>query len=106
METVYPGHRFARPGLGAVNRFAVEELQLRPCPHSRDAQDLTGAEVCMRFFAAILVLTLLAAVARSDEQPAADPAAAEAQPLDGREGRPLALENFRPEPRLRVDAHL
>lgn len=55
----------------------------------------------MRFIAAILVSTLLAAVARGEvPDAAADP------PLDGRDGRRLALDHFRPEPRLRVDEHL
>jgi len=52
----------------------------------------------MRRLAAISLsaLLLLAGAARGQDAP----------PLDGREGRPLALENFRPAPRLRVAEHL
>jgi predicted TIM-barrel fold metal-dependent hydrolase len=52
--------------------------------------------------AALIVSTLLAVLAGS--RPVAAQEAAD-QPLDGREGRPLALDNFRPRSTLRVDAH-
>jgi predicted TIM-barrel fold metal-dependent hydrolase len=52
---------------------------------------------------AALALSLVAALADTSH---AQDTAPHAAPLDGREGRPLALENFRPEPQLQVEEHL
>lgn len=56
----------------------------------------------VRLVAAVLVWGAAGAPAVTVEPPDTPQAAA---PLDGRDGRPLALERFRPEPMLRVEAH-